>query len=178
MFNEERKAAKFSWDNLGDIELGRPNLGFLTDVRVYRLMQFTLRDVLIKHYGVAETNKIITEAGYVAGVHFCRNLLKKETDFYGFIENLRKILLDLKIGILRVEKADLKNMHILLTVSEDLDCSGLPVTDGSVCDYDEGFISGILKEYSGADFSVKEIDCWSIGDRVCRFEIKQKELNV
>jgi hypothetical protein len=63
-------------------------------------------------------------------------------------------------------------------VSEDLDCSGLPVTDETVCDYDEGFLMGILKEYSGKDYSVKEIDCWSSGDRVCRFEIKPVEKNV
>lgn len=175
MFKEERNESKFSWGNLGDVEIGRPNLGFLTDVRVYRLMQFTLRDVLIKRYGVLETNKIIMEAGYIAGIHLCRNLLNKETDFNGFIENLRKILLDLNIGILRVEKADLEKMHIFLTVSEDLDCSGLPVTDETVCDYDEGFIMGIFKEYTGSDFSVKEIDCWANGDRVCRFEIKQKD---
>jgi uncharacterized protein len=177
MFKEERKESGFTWDNLGDVVLGRPNLGLLTDVRVYRLMQYTLRDVLITRYGVKEANKIISEAGYIAGIHFCRNLLDKKTDFNGFIENLKKVLLDLNIGILRVEKTDLKNMHVFLTISEDLDCSGLPVTDETVCDYDEGFIMGVLKEYSGADFSVKEIDCWSSGDRVCRFEINPKVKN-
>ncbi len=175
MFKEERKESSFSWADLGDVDLGRPNLGLLTDVRIYRLMQFTLRDVLIKQYGVQESNKIIAEAGYLAGIHFCRNLLNKKLDFNRFIENLRKVLLDLKIGILRVEKADLENKHIFLTVSEDLDCSGLPVTGETVCDYDEGFLMGILKEYMGIDLSVKEIDCWSSGDRVCRFEIKPKE---
>jgi hypothetical protein len=148
MFKEERKESKFSWENLGNVDIGRPNLGLLTDVRVYRLMQFTLRDVLIKNYGVQATNKIIAEAGYIAGIHFCRNLLNKKTDINGFLENLRKVLLDLNMGILR---------------------------DETVCDYDEGFIAGILKEYSGEEYSVKEIDCWSSGDRVCRFEIKPIE---
>lgn len=175
MFKEERKESKFSWENLGDVSLGRPNLGLLADVRVYRLMQYTLRDVLITRYGVEETNKIIQEAGYIAGIHFCRNLIDKNVNFNEFIENLKKLLLELNIGILRIEKVDMESMHIFLTVSEDLDCSGLPVTDETVCDYDEGFISGILKEYSGKDFSVKEVDCWSSGDRVCRFEIKPNE---
>ena len=35
-----------SWDILGDLNIGRPNLGPLTRVEVYRLMQFTFRDVL------------------------------------------------------------------------------------------------------------------------------------
>jgi len=174
MFKEERKESHFSWESLGDVEIGRPNLGFSTDVRVYRLMQFTLRDVLIKNYGVEQTNKIIEEAGFVAGVHFCKNLLKKDIDFNGFLENMRKVLLDFNIGIVRVEKADMEKMHLFLTVSEDLDCSGIPVSEETVCDYDEGFFKGIFKEYSGKDFVVKEVDCWASGDRVCRFEIKLK----
>jgi predicted hydrocarbon binding protein len=59
-------------------------------------------------------------------------------------------------------------------VTEDLDCSGLPVTNETVCDCDEGFIAGILEIYTGSEFDVKEVDCWSKGDRVCRFEAKLK----
>ena len=36
----------FTWDLLGDLDNGRPNLGRSTRVEVYRLMQFCLRDVL------------------------------------------------------------------------------------------------------------------------------------
>jgi hypothetical protein len=36
----------FTWDLLGDLDKGRPNLGRSTRVEVYRLMQFCLRDVL------------------------------------------------------------------------------------------------------------------------------------
>lgn len=60
-------------------------------------------------------------------------------------------------------------MEFVLTVAEDLDCSGLPFVDQAVCTYDEGFITGILKVYTGKEFTVKEIDCWGTGDRVCRF---------
>lgn len=44
---------------------------------------------------------------------------------------------------------------------------GLRLTDNTVCDYDEGFFSGVLGEYLHKEFSVKEIDCWSTGDRTC-----------
>ena len=37
---------EFKWELLGDIEKGRPNLGNTTRLEVYRLMQYTLRDVL------------------------------------------------------------------------------------------------------------------------------------
>jgi predicted hydrocarbon binding protein len=78
----------------------------------------------------------------------------------------------LKIGILRIEKADIEKMNFTLTVAEDLDCSGLPVCGETICTYDEGFISGLLSEYSGEKFDVKEVDCWCSGDRVCRFDVK------
>jgi len=47
MFKEDREESAFDWTMIGQIDVGRPNLGFKTDVAVYRLMQFTLRDVLI-----------------------------------------------------------------------------------------------------------------------------------
>ena len=74
--------------------------------------------------------------------------------------------------MLRVERADPESLAFLLTVSEDLDCSGLPITGTTVCDYDEGFIAGLLYAYTGLSFSVKEIDCWATGDRTCRFDVK------
>jgi len=64
-------------------------------------------------------------------------------------------------------------LNFTLTVAEDLDCSGLPVFQETICTYDEGFISGLLSEYTGREFDVKEVDCWCSGDRVCRFDVKQ-----
>jgi predicted hydrocarbon binding protein len=49
MFQENREEFKFDWSHLGDIEVGRPNLGNTTHVAVYRLMQYTLRDAIVKH---------------------------------------------------------------------------------------------------------------------------------
>jgi hypothetical protein len=70
---------------------------------------------------------------------------------------------------LRVEKADLEQGVFVLTVSEDLDCSGLPELDYEICVYDEGFIAGVMESFTGESFKVKEIDCWCTGDRTCRF---------
>ncbi len=47
MFKEDREESAFQWTMLGQIDAGRPNLGLKTGVAVYRLMQFTLRDVLV-----------------------------------------------------------------------------------------------------------------------------------
>jgi len=172
MFKEERSESLFDWSMLGDIAVGRPNLGSTMDVAVYRLMQFTLRDVLIQKLDPAAAERIYYEAGELAGRQLFRNLIREKTDFSAFMKELQELLTKLKIGILRVEKSDAQKMEFTLTVAEDLDCSGLPVCEETVCTYDEGFISGLLGEFTGREFDVKEVDCWCSGDRVCRFEVK------
>jgi predicted hydrocarbon binding protein len=172
LFKEEREDTKFEWTMLGDVAEGRPNLGSKTDVAVYRLMQFTLRDTLIREFGVAEADRVFYESGKSAGVHFFQKLITRRGEFHEFVADLQELLKNMGIGLLRIEKADLEELSFTMTVAEDLDCSGLPVCDEQICTYDEGFIAGLLKAYTHREFVVKEIDCWCSGDRVCRFDVK------
>jgi uncharacterized protein len=164
----------FSWNQLGDIKIGRPNLGMNTSVEVYRLMQYTMRAVLNQKLGTEETNQILANAGRLAGVEFCKNKLDISLPLNKFTAQLHEKLLEHAIGILKVEKIDMENMDFIVTVSEDLDCSGLPVTGYTVCEYDEGFLEGIFNTYTKKELAVKEIDCWSTGDSTCRFIIRLK----
>lgn len=159
----------FEWARLGDVSVGRENLGEEMPVAVYRLLQYTMKDVLTERYGLQVADDIFRAAGHRAGMSFSHNVLSHATSFDGFIAELQQKMKELKIGILRIEKADMENLRFTMTVSEDLDCSGLPVTDETVCVYDEGFIAGILEDYTGKKFDVVEIDCWATGDRTCRF---------
>lgn len=172
MLKEKGQNYKFTWQDLGDVDTGRPNLGTQVPVLVYRLLQYTLRDILNAELGENVANAIIVKAGRQAGFHFCKNMLDPNMDFNEFIAQLQRILKEQAIGILRIESVDLETLHFVLTVSEDLDCSGLPCTDEVVCKYDEGFIAGLLEAYTGKSFSAKEIDCWASGDRVCRFDVR------
>jgi hypothetical protein len=169
MFKEDREESQFTWNMLGDIEAGRPNLGPMMHLAVYRLMQFTLRDILIRDFDVETADRIFYEAGKKAGEEFCRNLLADATDLNSFCAGIQKHMKDLGIGIFRVESADYEKGSFVLTVAEDLDCSGIPVCNEEICIYDEGFIAGLLLAYTGKDFQVKEVDCWGSGDRICRF---------
>ena len=81
----------------------------------------------------------------------------------------------MKIGVLRVEGVNNDDGTIMLTVSEDADCSGLPLLGETVCNYDEGFIAGILSEYTGKNYKAQEIDCWATGATVCRFRAEPLE---
>ena len=161
---------KFDWSLIGDISVGRPNLGPTTRVEVYRLMQFAFRDQLESMLGTDKTDEIFYAAGKLAGCEFYDNVCIEAASFNDLIKKLQTLMRDLGIGILRVEKASEEEGKFTLTVSEDLDCSGLPQLDYETCIYDEGFIAGILERFTGKPFKVKEIDCWCTGDRTCRFE--------
>lgn len=164
----ERKY-RFSWDLLGNIELGRPNLGNNTRIEVYRLMQFAFRDVMEQHLGTEKTDQLFYAGGKLAGVEFYKKVFAHISDFHEFVKSLQVTLRDMGIGILRVEEADLEKGSFVLTVAEDLDCSGLPELGYEICTYDEGFIAGLLESFTGHAFKVKEVDCWCTGDRTCRF---------
>lgn len=169
---DDKRKYEFSWELLGDIDLGRPNLGNTTRVEVYRLLQFTFRDVLEKNFGTDKTDQIFYEAGKLAGIEFYKNMMKPTTEINEFINQLQSLLKELGMGILRVEQIDMANGELVLTISEDLDCSGLPEADDVICIYDEGFICALLESFTGLEFHVKEVDCWCIGDRTCRFNAK------
>jgi len=159
----------FKWENLGNIKEGRGDLGEDMPVLVYRLLQFTMLDILTKELGPEKANELLRDAGFLAGFEFASHALDLDVDLDTFVGSLQKALEEYKIGILHMEAFDPETGNLMLTVGQDLDCSGLPITNETVCYYDEGFIAGILKAYTGKDYNVREIDCWANGDRTCRF---------
>lgn len=167
----QNRLYKFDWSFVGDVQEGRPNLGNMVNVEVYRLFQYTLRDVLEAKYGTEEADKALYDAGFLAGTHFYQKFISPCETISQFVEKTQNALRAFSIGILRVEEADAENLQFMLTVSEDLDCSGLPELDHGVCTYDEGFIAGLFFAFSGKQFNAKEVDCWCTGDRVCRFQV-------
>lgn len=169
----QRKYA-FAWNLLGDLEVGRPNLGPTVRLEMYRLMQFCLRDAMETALGSDGTDTVFFNAGRIAGKAFFQRYFPTRPDFNGFIREVQGLLLRLGVGVLRVEEAAPGLERLVLTVSEDVDCSGLPDTQEEVCTFDEGFLSGLLQAYSGQEYSVKEIDCWCTGDRTCRFVAQQE----
>ncbi len=170
MSEPSRKYA-FNWGVLGgNMEVARPGLGGNTKVEVYRLFQFTMRDVLEQRYGTEEAAAIFVEAGVLDGKEFFNHYCTEAKDVPSLAKIIQEQFRDLSIGIVRFEVADPANMVFQLTVDEDLDCSGLPDSEDHICVYDEGFIKGILDSFTGQNFDVREIDCWCSGARTCRFK--------
>lgn len=153
----------------------RGNLGDQLPVMVYRMLEYSLKDELRSRYGKEEQIEIFRSAGRKAGEFFARKFLNLDQPLDQFIAELQSRLVDLKIGVLRIESVDEETGKIVLTVAEDADCSGLPILGETVCNYDEGFIGGILTTYSGKRYTALEVDCWATGDRVCRFHARVEE---
>jgi predicted hydrocarbon binding protein len=172
----EKRKYQFRWDETvgADMQVARPHLGSSTRIEVYRLFQFTLRDVLEQHYGAEKADELFREAGVLSGRAFFERYLKNSRDLPSLAAAVQKAFNELGVGIFRVEKADTRQERFVFTIDEDLDCSGLPDTDDVICVYDEGFIQGILESFSGKGFDVREIDCWCTGSRTCRFEARGK----
>lgn len=169
---EQREKFVFTWDLIGDSSEGRPNLGPFVPLEIYRLMQYAFREVIEEKLGVQDGEKLIYDAGVKAGIALYSHLLPKAENDQEFITHLQNALKELKIGIFRVEQGDLNCGKLTASVSEDLDCSGLPELGYGVCTYDEGFLAGVLEQYTGKACIVKEIDCWCTGERTCRFSIE------
>jgi len=138
-------------------------------------MQFSFRDVLEENFGTEEADRVFREAGYLAGREFYNHLIGPQDSLGGFINKSQCALKEMGIGILRVEESDLAGTNFVLTVSEDLECSGMPETGAELCTYDEGFIAALLESFSDKRFTVREIDCWSTGERTCRFSARMDD---
>ena len=171
----ENSHSNFSWPMLGDIKLGRPNLGDQVPVAVYRMLEYSMFDVLVHKLGLKEAQEIFRDAGFKSGLEFANNVLDLQADVDSFVAQLAEKMMAMKMGVARIEKLDRKDGSFVITVEEDLDCSGLPVTGEVVCNYDEGFLAGIAESYNRKHYQVREVDCWASGDRVCRFEGKPIE---
>lgn len=160
-------------DLLGCIGLqtgGRENLGAELPIVVYRLLEYSFREELIERLGKEAQVGIFRGAGFRAGGFFARSYLDLTLGMSEFIAQLQGRLEEMKIGVLRVEDIQEDTGKMVFTMAEDADCSGLPAWGEAVCNYDEGFLSGILTAYTGKPYSAVEVNCWATGDRVCRFQ--------
>ena len=174
IFMADRKPIQFE-EYLKYDENSRGNLGEELPVLVYRLLEYSLKEELISRYGKDEQVEVVRSAGRMAGEYFTKNMLNLDQPMDQFVNELQNKMKELKIGVLRIEDVDEESGKIILTVAEDADCSGLPVLGETVCNYDEGFIAGILSVYSGKQYTAIEVDCWATGDRVCRFQANVEE---
>ncbi|MGN0720516.1 MAG: hypothetical protein ACI4LZ_01005, partial [Anaerovoracaceae bacterium] len=60
----------FTWDKLGDIKGGREDLGEEVPVLVYRLMEYSMNNVLFDEFGEEKADELFRKAGHLAGSEY------------------------------------------------------------------------------------------------------------
>lgn len=131
IFMADRKPIQFE-EYLKYDENSRGNLGEELPVRVYRLLEYSLKEELLRRYGKDEQVEVFRSAGRMAGEYFAKNMLNLDQPMDQFVSELQNKMKELKMGVLRIEDVDEESGKIILTVAEDADCSGLPVLGETV----------------------------------------------
>ena len=67
-------------------------------VLVYRLLEYSMNDVLFKNFGIEKTDEIFRQAGYLAKCEFAKNALPLDIDESTFISTLVQTLETLTVN--------------------------------------------------------------------------------
>jgi hypothetical protein len=116
-----------------------------------------------------QDNGYFNKAGVSAGREFARNLLDITMGLDEYTDSLSNIMNDYNINDLRMEKFDLMTGDTTIAIEQDIDYNALPITDESLCDFNSGFITGILEMYTGRKYNVSEEKCTDNNNRIHRY---------
>ncbi len=152
----------------------REQLGHNMPVLVYRLFAFSLRKMLSEVYGEAEMHQVLRRAGSLAGRAFAHGFMDLTLPMGAFVQQMAEKLKEQKIGLLTVEHLDEERGSGVFVLQDDLDCSGMDDCGESLCQFDEGFIAGVMYAYTQKSYVVMEVACWGNGSSNCRFEVRPK----
>lgn len=153
----EEDKSQFPLDVPRIFEYERPCLGGTVPVELYRAVRlFAFREAL----GSRISASILGNSG--------RSFAKKMG--VSGLGPLMEALLDLAVVKPSVESRS--DDKLVLTATECAACSGMPYMGEAICHFETGFIRGALEEEFGGPPCAKEVNCWGLGDSICRWEIK------
>jgi hypothetical protein len=85
------------------------------------------------------------------------------------IEDLKKKIEELKVGIAEVETID--EGHMIVKLRECITCAGFGYTGETFCDMESGIIAGLLERIFKKKAKSTQTKSWSVGYNYCEFEI-------
>lgn len=85
----------------------RSSLGGELPVLIYRLLEYSIKDELIRCYGKDAQIEIFRNEGRKSGEFFAKNMLNPDQPLNSFVSELQTKMLELKIGILRIDISDI-----------------------------------------------------------------------
>ena len=160
------------WDYVAvDAHVVRPVLGNVVTMEAYRLLRYSLGDILAEELGSEKASALLRLAGDRAGTAFFKAFCSKADSLASLARILEEQFAKHGMGLLRIERMREDEQFFSLVVSEDIDCSGLPERGETVCVYSEGFIQGVIRSFTGKPCKVQETECWGTGARLCRFTV-------
>ena len=106
----ENRLYAFDWKYIGDMELGRPNLGKTARLEIYRLFQYTLRDVLETEYGTEQSDRLLYKAGFSLGQNL-QTVRRRMCIIQPISSGIQAALEEMNVGILHVERADMDKLE-------------------------------------------------------------------
>ena len=103
----------FSWELLGGLSEGRPTLGRYARLEAYRLMQYTMRDVLEERLGTQQAEGLFYQAGQLAGREFFQHMIGETHEGQWLLRRLQQVLREMGLGLLHLEEAapDIFHLH-------------------------------------------------------------------
>ena len=90
-----------------------------------------------------------------------------------FLDNIAKFWKNKGLGRVSFEIGDI----IKITSKDCFECELLPKTGKPACFLDTGIFEALFSEYFNSPVSVIEIQCYTMGDGKCVFEVEPLTLN-
>ena len=128
------------------------------------LLFHTLRSMLIQE-GI-NIDPILQGTGYKIGISLFDLLYDDNLNI--FLDNISQFWSDRGLGRLSFEVGDI----IKITSLDCFECELLPKTGKPACFLDTGIFEALFSEYFNSSVSVIEIQCYTMGDGKCVFEVE------
>ncbi len=172
---------EFKISVVGDVNK-RVILGPTVGIELFRILRFSMENLILAQLGMgkeeenqAKANENIYLVGKAVGGEIGKAFLSGIDDLNEYVTKLKEILINLKVGILKVVSADLEKGKIVVDIEECVTCVGTPNIGAHICYFEGGLVAGILKFFLKKEVAVVEVKCCANGDNVCEFEATIKE---
>ncbi|MBE6499079.1 MAG: ArsR family transcriptional regulator [Methanobrevibacter thaueri] len=138
------------------------------DAEFSTLLFHTLKAMLIQE-GI-NIDPILQATGNTIGKSIFKKLYNDDLDI--FMENIAQFWEDNGLGKLEFKVGQI----IKVTAYDCFECKLLPKTGKPACFLDTGILQGLFSEFFNLPVNVIEIQCFTMGDEKCVFEIEPQHI--
>ncbi len=173
---------EFKISVIGDLSK-RVTLGPTVGIELFRILRFSMGNLILSQLAIgkekeenqAKANETIYLVGKAVGGEIGKAFLSGIDDLNEYVTKLKEILINLKVGILKVVSADLEKGKIVVDIEECVTGVGSPNIGMHICYFESGLIAGVLKFFLKKEVAAVEVKCCANGDDLCEFEATVKE---